>query len=79
MCIGKKKIYISQKVISIKKVTVNADTIGFKDGETVKFVITPEAIDTANGEQVEDIELTGTVNNNHVTVEWIVELKKMRR
>ena len=37
---------------------------------------TPEAIDTANGEQVEDIELTGTVNNNHVTVEWIVELKK---
>lgn len=41
----------------------------------MKFVITPEAIDTANGEQVEDIELTGTVNNNHVTVEWIVELK----
>lgn len=71
----KEDIHIAESHIN-KKVTVNADTIGFKDGETVKFVITPEAIDTANGEQVEDIELTGTVNNNHVTVEWIVELKK---
>ncbi|MFK2369335.1 toxin VasX [Bacteroides fragilis] len=70
----KEDIHIAESHIN-KKVTVNADTIGFKDGETVKFVITPEAIDTANGEQVEDIELTGTVNNNHVTVEWIVELK----
>lgn len=71
----KEDIYIVESYIN-KKVIVNVDIIGFKDGEIVKFVIIFEVIDIVNGEQVEDIELIGIVNNNYVIVEWIVELKK---
>lgn len=55
------------------KVTVAADTAGFKDGESVTFTISPKQIDPDCETQPQEVELQGTVSGNRVTAEWTVE------
>lgn len=56
------------------KITVAADTIGFDEGETVTFTISPEYINPEFGKKTQDVELQGIVKDSHVTAEWIVKI-----
>lgn len=56
------------------KIMVAADTVGFDDGETITFVLSPEYVDPGCEKQPQDIEIQGTVKDSCVTAEWTVEL-----
>ena len=68
----KEDVYTSEGALEVK-VTVNADTLGFDDGEVITFTRAPELIDEDESKLQEPIQLNGEVNNNHVKVEWTVE------
>ncbi|MGL5920158.1 MAG: PAAR domain-containing protein [Bacteroidales bacterium] len=57
-----------------QKVTVNADTAGFDEGDVVTFTITPQNEGEEGMESQEAIQLRGTVRKNHVKVEWNIEI-----
>lgn len=56
------------------KITIVADTVGFDDGETVTFTVSPEYVNPGCGKQPQDMDLQGTVKDSCVTAEWTVEI-----
>lgn len=55
----------------LKIVTITADVQNIPDGETATIKVSKSA--TAENEETEVIELTGTVKNKKVTVDWELE------